>query len=311
MAVIGIDCGGTTLRAGRFSDPAPRPETVVDMPTPRRVEELAPAMADLGGRLGEAAAMGIAIAGMVDHASGRLVWMPHRGGDAPLGDEVGALTGIPTTVDNDANAAALAEATAGAGVGHRMVLMLTVGTGIGGGLVIDGRVERGRAHLGEMGHILMDPSGPRCACGMVGCWEALASGTALDRTARAVVAADPSGGTAHRSGNDRPTGRHLMAAAADGDGVAIHAVAEVGEWFGRGVAGLILALDPDIVVVGGGVGTSGEDFLGPAREAMARRVVAVGGRPPTPLVTAAFGTGAGLVGAALMAKRLVESIDAG
>jgi glucokinase len=214
---------------------------------------------------------------------------------------VATATGVPVVVDNDANLAALAEARLGAGTGYRMVLFVGLGTGIGGGLVIGGRVERGRGFLGELGHLTLDPSGPLCACGRRGCWEALVSGTALGRDAAALAAAHPLGAVARTAAGTGPRGEHLEAAAASGDPAARSRLEAAGIWLGRGLANLVAALDPNVIVVGGAAAGAGEALLGPARAALADWVEGRGYRAPTPVVSARFGPQAGLVGAALAA----------
>lgn len=283
VAVIAVDCGGTTLtvaHAKRATQPGER----ITVPTPATVEAIPGAILAAIGGLPPAEAVGVGVAGLVDHATGRLLGMPHRPGEASIAETVRAGSGLPTVVDNDANATALAEAIAGAGMGHRMVLAVTVGTGIGGGLVIDGIVERGRGHLGEIGHMSVDRAGATCRCGATGCWEMYASGRALDESARRVGLGD---------------GVALVRAAEGGDGAAAGLVDEVAAAFGRGLANLVAILDPDIIVVGGGVAAAGEAFLAPARRALAGS--AGSGRRGTPVVAAAFGPSAGIVGAALMA----------
>jgi glucokinase len=182
-----------------------------------------------------------------------------------------------------------------------MVLMVTVGTGIGGGLVIDGSIEHGREFLGEIGHTTLAANGPRCSCGNFGCWEALASGTALDRTARALAADDPSGGVAGRAGGSVPSGHHLVEAALAGDRIAGAAFGEFAVHFGRGLANMVVVFDPDVIVVGGGVGSIGEPLLDPARAALQESLSGRSHRSVTPVVAGAFGNRAGIVGAALLA----------
>jgi glucokinase len=303
VAVIAVDCGGTNVAFGRYEASGrgrpggrrPAPAAAALIP-----ETIAAAVGPLLGP--GVTAIGIGAAGLVDHASGTLVWSPHAsGGDVALRSEVAAATGLPVVVDNDANVAALAEARLGAGAGHRMVLFIGLGTGIGGGLVVDGRVERGRGFLGEVGHMVVDPGGPGCACGGRGCWEALVSGTSLGRAAREMAAADPSGAVARSAAGATPRGEHLAAAAAAGDGAAREALASAGAWLGRGLANLVAALDPDVIVVGGAAAGPGEAVLGPARAVLAQVFEGRGHRLPTPVIAARFGPQAGLVGAALMA----------
>jgi glucokinase len=299
MPVIAVDCGGTRVRVARSDRPGIL-SGVAEATTPPHLGDLPAVIAGLIADPGPASAIGVGVAGLVDTASGTLRWMPHRpGADFALGGDLQRRLGIPVVVDNDANLTGLAEATLGAGVGHRMVLTVTVGTGIGGGLVIDGRIERGRGHLGEIGHMTVDPAGPRCACGRVGCWEAVASGTALDRAARMLAASDHPGGLAGAGGE--ADGIDLVAAAGAGDQEALAAVEAVATALGRGLASLVAILDPDVIVVGGGVGAIGEPILGPARRAMMGAMPGSDHRRETPVVAARFGADAGLVGAALAA----------
>jgi glucokinase len=295
--VLAVDVGGTSVRIARFAVGADTPGPVVEWATPpdagALVDEIIHAARALEAPF---TAAGVGIAALVDHDTGTLVWSPHFSGALPLGRELGSALGVPVMVDNDANAAALAEATKGAGRGHRMVLMVTVGTGIGGGLVIDGRVERGRGFLGEIGHLPLDDADTPCHCGLLGCWEAVASGTALDRAAVALLGGDT-------------TGEDLVAVAEVDEG-ARDALAGVARWFGVGLAALVNVFDPDVIVVGGGVAGIGQAFLGPAVEAMAATVTGSAARSPTPVVPAHFGASAGLVGAALLGHRGQRSFRA-
>jgi len=303
MAVIAVDCGGTNLVFGRFG-PEGRGEGFGARSTPRETGAIPGAIvAAIGPLLGSGVtAIGIGAAGLVDHTAGALVWSPHAsGGRVDLASEVVAATGLPVTVDNDANLAALAEARLGAGVGHRMVLFVGLGTGIGGGLVVEGRIERGRGFLGELGHMTLDPSGPPCACGRRGCWEALVSGTALGRDAAELAAADPLGPVARAAAGAAPRGEHLWAAAASGDPEAGGRLHEAGARLGRGLANLVAAFDPDVIVLGGAVAGAGGLLLDPARAELADCVEGRGHRAPTPVLAARFGPRAGLVGAALAA----------
>ncbi len=301
MKVIAVDCGGSNVRTA-LADSAGTLERVAEAGTPEHLDQLAAVIVGLIGDPQPAVAIGIGVAGLVDVDTRTLRWMPHRPGtDLALGADVEGRLGLPVVVDNDANLAALAEATRGAGVGYRMVLGVTVGTGIGGGLVIDGVIERGRAHLGEVGHMTVDPSGPQCSCGRRGCWEALASGTALDRAARFIAIAEPNGPLGLEAAQGEVSGASLVAAATDGYGAAVEALESVAAAFGRGLGSLVSLLDPDIIVVGGGVGAIGDAFLEPARRAMMTATPGREHRRETPVAFAGFGQDAGLVGAALAA----------
>lgn len=300
---LAVDCGGTRLRVatGRGVELMDR---LPDLATPPDLDDLAGAIAAMAaGRT--VGAVGIGVAGLV--ADGRVLWMPHRsGGPAPLAEAVAAALRVPVVVDNDANMAGLAEARHGAGAGRRTVLMVTMGTGIGGALVIDGRVERGRGHLGEIGHLPIDPAGTPCACGLSGCWEAVASGRAIDAAARRLVAADPRGDFAGMVGDAEATGAALVAAAGAGSAAASAALAEVGAAFGRGLAALVAVFDPDVIVVGGVGAAIGDRFLDPARGAMMAATPGAAVRRTTPVVAARFGEDAGLIGAALAAEEVTS-----
>jgi glucokinase len=303
MAVIAVDCGGTNLVCGRFERDG-RGGAFGTHRTPQEAAAIPGAVVTaVGPLLGPGVtAVGIGAAGLVDHAAGVLVWSPHAaGGRVALAAEVATGTGLPVTLDNDANLAALAEARIGAGAGHRMVLFVGLGTGIGGGLVVEGRIERGRGFLGELGHMTIDPSGPPCPCGRRGCWEALVSGTALGRAALELAAADPSGPVARAAAGASPRGEHLSAAAGAGDPEARRRLEAAGSWLGRGLANLVAAFDPDVIIIGGAVADAGEALLDPARSALADCVEGRGHRAPTPVLPARFGPRAGLVGAALAA----------
>lgn len=276
---VGVDIGGTRVRAAMAGDPA-----TISVATPSRLDELPAVVTDVIARLGEEPeAIGIACAGLVDHARGVVRWMPHASGrDVPMGETLAATFGVPVWVDNDASAAAMAEAVTGAGVGHRMVLTLTVGTGIGAGLVVDGVVERGRGHLGEVGHLRLAAS-PECACGRIGCWEELASGRALDRAASII-----------EPGAD---GARLVELARAGDDAATAAIAGVARWLAIGIENLVLTVDPDIVILGGIAPVIGSVLFEPLLDHVAtqRGGLAVSGMPP--IVLAAHGERAGLEGA--------------
>jgi glucokinase len=227
--------------------------------------------------------------------------------DEPLRDAVMARLGLPVVVDNDANTAALAETRFGSAKGHRLVLCLTMGTGIGGALVLDGRVLRGANGMaGEFGHIQVVPDGHRCECGNRGCWEQYASGNALVRDARELLSAGSP--VAHRLAElvegdpARVTGPLVTKAAQEGDPLAVELFHEVGGWLGVGLAGMAAAFDPSCIVVGGGVSDAGEILLGPARAAFSRTLVGRGHRREPDIVRAGLGPEAGLIGAGDMAR---------
>jgi glucokinase len=249
-------------------------------------------------------AVGVGAAGMVD-VNGVVRFAPNVAWrEFPLRDRIAGAVGLPTLVDNDANVAAWGEYRFGAGQGSTDMLLVTVGTGIGGGIVAGGRLFRG-AHgfAAEIGHIIVEPNGPRCGCGNLGCWEQVASGKAVTRLGRAAATEHPESRMVELAGGDprMVTGPMVTAAAREGDSVAVQILAEVGRRLGEGIAGLVNVLDPDVVVIGGGVIEAGDLLLGPARIAFEEAVEASEHRPPVPLAPATLGNDAGAVGAADLA----------
>lgn len=215
--------------------------------------------------------------------------------------------GTRVALDNDANCAALAEVVLGAGRGVADLLLVTMGTGIGGAVVLGGRVRRGRNGMaGEFGHAQVVPGGRSCECGGAGCWEQYSSGNALVRHARARLGTEATVLDELCGGDPAAlTGPMVTEAAESGDAVALGAFADVGDWLGVGIANLVAALDPDLVVVGGGVSAAGDLLLDPARRALARSLVGADHRDVPPVVRARFGPAAGVVGGAILARQLV------
>ena len=308
---VGIDVGGTKVLAG-VVDSHGRVLARERRETPgRSVQAVEDTIVDLVRLFSEScnvAAVGIGAAGFVDASRSTVLFSPHLAWrEEPLRDAVMSRVHLPVVVDNDANAAALAECRFGAGVGHRLVLCVTLGTGIGGALVIDGRVFRGANGMaGEFGHIQVVPKGLRCECGNRGCWEQYASGNALVRDARElVVAGSPMAHTLRGMVNGDPaalTGQLIADAARDGDPLASELLGEIGSWLGIGLAGMAAAFDPSCIIVGGGVSAAGDLLLVPTRRAFARTLTGRGFRPEPPVVTAALGPDAGFIGAADMAR---------
>jgi glucokinase len=311
VLTIGIDIGGTKVLAG-VVDPAgqvlTRQRRQTDGRSAAAVEDTIVEMVNGLVDRYDVAAVGIGAAGFVDASRSVVLFAPHLAWrNEPLREAVMGRIGMPVVVDNDANAAALAESRFGAGVGHRYVLCLTLGTGVGGALVIDNRVFRGANGMaGEVGHIQVVPDGHRCQCGNRGCLEQYASGNALVREARElVVAGSPVAQTLRGlAGPDAAalTGPLVTQAARDGDPLATELLADVGRWLGVGLAGMTAAFDPSCIVVGGGVSEAGDLLLEPAREAFSRQLVGRGYRPEPPLLPAALGADAGFIGAADMAR---------
>ena len=308
---VGIDVGGTKVLAG-VVDPTgrvlARERRVTPGRDPQAVEDTIVDLIASFAAQHDVAAVGIGAAGFVDASRARVMFAPHLNWrDEPLRDEVAQRVRLPVVVDNDANAAAHAESRFGAGTGHRLVLCITLGTGIGGALVIDQRVFRGSTGMaGEFGHIQVVPDGHRCPCGNRGCWEQYASGNALVRDARELVEAKSP--LAYRLRDivqgdaAKLTGPQVTRAAMDGDPLAKELLGEIGTWLGVGLAGMAAAFDPDCIVVGGGVSAAGELLLGPTRVAFSRSLVGRGHRQEPVILEAALGTDASFIGAADMAR---------
>ncbi|BCJ30642.1 glucokinase [Actinocatenispora sera] len=314
---VGIDIGGTKV-AGGVVDSAGRvlDRTRRDTPglskSPREVEEtIADVVDELTGRH-DVAAVGIGAAGFVDATGSSVLFAPHLSWrHEPLREALSSRLRLPVVVENDANAAAWAEWRFGAGQGEDHLICITLGTGIGGGIVVDGLVQRGRYGVaGEFGHMQVVPGGHRCECGNRGCWEQYASGNALVREARELAAAESPVAQAllDRAGRDVAaiTGPLVTEAAMAGDPTAIELFDEIGHWLGVGMAGLACALDPGCFVIGGGVSDAGDLLLNPAREAYRRTLSGRGFRPEARIVRATLGNEAGLIGAADLAREEIR-----
>ncbi len=254
-------------------------------------------------------AVGIGAAGFVAADRATVVFAPHLSWrDEPLEANLQRRVPVPISVDNDANAAAWAEWRFGAAQGDSHVVMVNLGTGIGGGMVLDGQIVRGRFGIaGEFGHMQVVPGGQRCECGNKGCWEQYASGNALVREARSMMTAGSPMATdlLDRAGGDPTalTGPMITEAARDGDPTAKELLNEIGQWLGVGIANLAAAFDPGVFVIGGGVSAAGDLLLEPARTTFRRHLTGRGYRPEASIVAAALGNEAGLIGAADLARR--------
>jgi glucokinase len=312
---IGVDLGGTKLLAGAVSSDlavhhrALRPAAGLDQAA--LVESCVQAVEEARAAVpGEVVGVGFGIPCLIDQRTGIAVMavnLPLH--DIPFRDVMTERLGLPVTVDNDANCAALAEVRAGAGAGCTELVMLTIGTGIGGGLILGGELYRGAIGAGaEMGHMVVEIDGPPCQgfCPNRGCLESVASGTALVREASLAVAARPDTALGHALEDGRPlTGPLITELAHDGDPVARGVLTLVGRRLGVGIASLVNIFNPEVVVIGGGVVGAGEMLLGPLREEMLARALS----PSKELVrvsAAAFGAESGMIGAALLAREAVE-----
>lgn len=294
-----VDAGGRVLARERVVTPSRGPEGVVDaiVGTVERV------CAAAGVPLAAVAGVGVGAPGPMDPHTGVVFEPPNLPGwrDVPLGAMLAARLRARVFVENDANAAAMGERWMGAGRGADDLIYITISTGVGGGLVLRGRLYHGvTGTAGEVGHMVIDPSGPRCACGRTGCLEALASGTAIARAARAAV----EGGartTLAALPAEAVTAEAVAAAAREGDAVAREVYARAARALGIGIANLVNLLNPALVILGGGVADAGELLFGPVRrivreEAFERPAAAVR------IVPAGLGGLAGVVGAAAVVR---------
>lgn len=249
----------------------------------------------------------IATAGLIDADAGKVIAAPNIAGfrNLVLTEPVSKRLGIPVFIENDANAAALGEFRYGAGRGTRHLLHATLGTGIGGGIVIDGRLYRGANGLaGEIGHMVIDPAGPRCACGSRGCVEALVSGVAFRARARRLLDSGKSDLLRELVGYREPTGEDLLAAARKGDRTCEAEIRHAGHVLGLALGGLVNVLNPDRVTISGGLLHMGELLLEPMRLAM--HAIAYGAAAGTLVRTSELGDDSGLLGAAAVAFERIE-----
>ena len=308
LAAIGVDAGGTKVLGVVADEHGVVDDRLVDDTPAQDAEASAATIArvagELAGRHPNVVALGVGAAGMVT-LDGVMRFAPNVAWrEFALRERLIDSLGLPTIVENDANAAAWGEFRFGAGRGSTYLLMVTVGTGIGGGIVAGGRLFRG-AHgfAAEIGHIIVEPDGPLCGCGNRGCWEQVAAGRAIDRGGEVAAREHPESHLAKLAGGDpaRVTGRIVTEAAKAGDPMAIRVLATVGRRLGEGIAGLANVLDPDVVVLGGGAVGAGELLIGPARVAFEESVEAARHRPPTRLLVAQLGPMAGAIGAAALA----------
>jgi glucokinase len=317
--VIGVDLGGTKLLAGvvdselnvrhrsfRHAREADGTDALIDVLV-AAVEQAREAAGE------EIAAVGFGIPSLVDAATGvanTTVHLPLQG--IPFRDVMAERLGVPVAVDNDANAAMVAEHRRGAARGTRTAALLTLGTGIGGGIVVDGKLVHGASGAaGEWGHMVVDIDGPAChgTCPNHGCLETMVSGTALARAGLRVGRDVPGSalGRALAAGREI-TGALVTELAHDGDAAACDVVALMGGYLGVGIANVVNILNPEVVVVGGGVLAAGDLLLEPARRMVAERALAPS-RDEVRIVPTRFGDASGMIGAALLAMDLAERAE--
>jgi len=309
---IGIDVGGTKVLGG-VVDESGKVLTTARKDTPRQGgSALTQTIADVAKELLQqhpVASVGVSAAGFVSSDRKTMLATPNIAdwNGVDLDHQLTQLIGLPVVIENDANAAAWGEAKFGAGKNQDHMMMLTVGTGIGGGIVVNGALYRGAYGIAaEYGHMRVVPEGHICGCGARGCFEQYASGNALLRHAREAINASPEVARNLLSRGDGTvaglTGQAITEAARDGDPVALAAFNTTGQWLGAGIASLAVLLDPACVVIGGGVIDAGEILLKPTRESLERNMPFAGKHPYPQIIAAQLGNEAGLVGVADLAR---------
>lgn len=309
---IGVDVGGTKIAAGAVDEDGTIVASV-RVPTPARdVDAIADAIARAVDELrgaGDIEGVGIGAAGPVAPDRSTVVFAPNLAWrDEPLGTRVSEAAGLPVVVENDANAAAWAEFRFGAARDAHSALMVTIGTGIGGGIILDDQLVRGTHGYGaEIGHVNIKRGGRLCGCGLHGCWERYGSGSALVIEARemAAVAPEACARMIELAGGDPWAigGLDVMRAAREGDEAALRIYRIVGEWNGLGLAQVTALVDPGTVVLAGGVTDAGEILRGPVQSAYEANLAFPGTRESAEVVLAELGPEAGMIGAADLARQ--------
>ncbi|GAA4424584.1 ROK family protein [Georgenia halophila] len=315
--VLALDIGGTKLAAAVVTADG-RTHSLRIVPTRREQgpDTVITRLLEVGRRVlddvGTAvAAVGVACGGPLDATSGVLLRPPHLPGwvDVPIGNRVSEAFGVPSSLENDATAAALAEHRFGTGRGTSTMVYLTVSTGVGGGVVVHGRLHRGAAlNGGELGHLMVRRGGRRCTCGRTGCVEAYAAGSSIAERAAEALA---SGADGHEASllraSDTPTAEDIARAARAGDPLARSLWADAVDALGSAVTDLVNVFEPELVVLGGGVVRSGEQLLAPVRRIVADEAMGPAGRAVR-IRAAALGEEVCVVGAAAVAQDMLEDV---
>ena len=307
MNAIGVDIGGTKIAAavvspeGKILNELRYPTQAI--PPNRLTETIARAITEVrdGFEVGGAC---LAVPGFVLSAENKVIFAPnlHEIENIPLDEEMGPKTGLRVTVENDANAAAWGEFRFGAGKDVDHQVFITLGTGVGGGVITHGVLLRGAQGAGgELGHVTIDPTGPRCGCGNYGCLEALASGTAIQRHAREVANEKPRSALGRLATDRQVLGEDVTRLAEEGDEAALQVLKETGVWLGIGLAGFVNVFNPEVVAIGGGASRAGEFILGPARKEVQLRARSPS-RDLVEIKLATLGPESGVLGAAALAR---------
>jgi len=310
--IVAIDLGGTKISAvladasanvkardHRGTHAGQGPEEVIG-----RIIDSIKCLMESAASPGQITGVGIAAAGACEVSSGVISSSPNLPGwhDIPLRDIIQRQFGIATYLDNDATLAAFGEHCFGAGVGVDNLLYVTVGTGIGGGIIIDGKPYRGvSGTAGEMGHMTIDDNGPRCSCGNIGCWETFASGTALAREAVKRIEAGAQTAILGLCQGDlsKVSAQAVSLAAEGGDALAAELISQTGYYLGVGLANLVNIFNPELISIGGGLSNIGERLLAPALKVVKERAFAVPAKAVR-IAISRLGADAGVMGAVAM-----------
>ena len=306
MNAIGVDVGGTKIAAAVVT---PEGEVLneVRYPSSGPKERLLSSMARSVNEVRDGFEVGgvcLAVPGTVSTVENKIIDAPnlHAIEGIPLKDELEERTGLTTTVENDANAAAWGEFRFGAGSEVSHLIFITLGTGVGGGVISHGVLLRGAQGAGgEMGHITIQATGPRCGCGNHGCLEALASGTAIARRAREVASEEPDSALGQLAVERAVLGEDVAGLARQGDEAAISVLRETGVWLGIGLAGFVNIFNPEVIAVGGGAARAGDLILDAARHEVRLRAMSPG-RDLVEIKEATLGADSGVLGAAALAR---------
>lgn len=303
---VGIDVGGTKAQAVVI-DPGGQVIETAQRPTPRgedSLDALIDVLVELADLLGHEGSVGVGVPGLVTR-TGVLRAAPNLDGvaDFAIGELLSERVGSDVCVDNDATCATAAEWLLGAGAGTSDMMLVTLGTGIGGGVVANGTLQRGaNGFAGEFGHMVIDPSGPLCPCGRRGCWERYASGSGLAMLARDAATGHRLHDVVRHAGGDPQAvrGEHVQAAARDGDPEALAVIDDFSRWVALGLANLTNVLDPELFVLGGGLAAGSDLYLDPIRHWFGELLYQPHLRPIPRIEFAHLGPLAGAVGAALL-----------
>jgi glucokinase len=307
MNAIGVDVGGTKIAAavvspgGEILNEVRYPTQAV--PPDRLVDTIAGAIAEVKDGF-EVGAVCLAVPGLIMASVNTVIFSPnlHEIENIRLDEEIGGRTGLRVTVENDANAAAWGEFRFGAGKDVEHQIFVTLGTGVGGGVIMHGVLLRGAQGAGgELGHVTLDPDGPVCGCGNHGCLEALASGTAIGRRAREVANERPNSALGRLAVERQVLGEDVSELARGGDEAALYVLEETGRWLGIGLAGFVNVFNPEVIAVGGGASRAGELILEPARKEVYLRARSPS-RDLVDIKEATLGPASGVLGAAALAR---------